>query len=274
MLQTSGSMSHRENPMTANSIPLKHCGRKKACVNPLGSLLPETLDHFRYSKLGRNHLQSICRECERADAREYQRQRRKDPEYRERQNALVREYNRRPDVKERVRNMKREPRYVEANRERCRAYRKANARGLDERYKEHKKSYRQTQQGKTTIAAIRLKRRALERGLPVEFTGDDWKQALNYFNGHCAYCGAPQGLWNRITADHFIPLTADNSPGTIATNIVPACKTCNCSKSNKDVAEWLSDRFGKRKAHERLQAIKAYFEWVKESTASTRAPYL
>jgi hypothetical protein len=54
----------------------------------------------------------------------------------------------------------------------------------------------------------------------------------------CAYCDATEGL----TWDHLIPRNA-GGPDTIS-NHVPACKTCNSSKGDKDVVDWYRSRKG------------------------------
>lgn len=69
--------------------------------------------------------------------------------------------------------------------------------------------------------------------------------------------------------DHFIALTdtRPNNPGTVPTNIVPSCGICNDSKGNKNAAEWLIAKFGKRRAYAILKRIEIYFEWVKEQNS-------
>lgn len=48
----------------------------------------------------------------------------------------------------------------------------------------------------------------------------------------CIYCGVTEGL----TQDHIIP-SSKGGPD-IPANIVPACKSCNSSKHNRDIFEW------------------------------------
>lgn len=121
--------------------------------------------------------------------------------------------------------------------------------------------------------------RARKRDLPATFTTADWQRALEYFNGCCAVCGRQlRDLFADRTAaeDHWIPLSykgADN-PGYVATNIVPLCHGtggCNNSKSSRPAAEWLTERYGKRKAREIMGRIEGYFEWVEENTEAAFA---
>jgi 5-methylcytosine-specific restriction endonuclease McrA len=52
----------------------------------------------------------------------------------------------------------------------------------------------------------------------------DWNYA-------CAYCGVQPG---RLTQDHVIPLSRGGIHS--ASNVVPACHRCNCSK--QDSLDW------------------------------------
>lgn len=68
--------------------------------------------------------------------------------------------------------------------------------------------------------------RARKANAPVnDFTEAQWRQIKAEWNYCCAYCGAkPLSL----TKDHVIPLSK-GGPHT-ASNIVPACKSCNSTK--------------------------------------------
>lgn len=79
---------------------------------------------------------------------------------------------------------------------------------------------------------------AKRANLPCDLTIAEWLEAKKHFHGKCAYC--QQG--NIEIVEHFIPMKLGG--GTTATNIVPACKTCNISKSdhhpNKDKIKSIS----------------------------------
>lgn len=110
-------------------------------------------------------------------------------------------------------------------------------------------------------------RRSRSLGLPDNFSHNDWEYALKYFNGCCAVCGRPQGLWHTLAQDHWIPLSSPDCPGTVATNIVPLCHGvdgCNNSKGNKSPEQWLVEKFGKRKAARILKRIQIYFAAPRE----------
>jgi len=56
----------------------------------------------------------------------------------------------------------------------------------------------------------------------------------------CSFCHGMLGPDNPATADHLIPLNAGGT--SHAWNLVPACRSCNSSKRDKPVAEWLATR--------------------------------
>lgn len=114
------------------------------------------------------------------------------------------------------------------------------------------------------------KRRARELSLPNAFSPSDWNHALVYFNGVCAVCGRPPGLWHTLSVDHWIPLSdVEHCLGTVPANIVPLCHGidgCNNSKGDSNPIEWLNRRFGPRKAKRILKRIQAYFDSLKDTS--------
>jgi 5-methylcytosine-specific restriction endonuclease McrA len=58
---------------------------------------------------------------------------------------------------------------------------------------------------------------------------------LEEFAGACAYCGTKAETW-----DHIVPVAhgGQTTPG----NVVPACMSCNSSKKNCDVFEWMDEK--------------------------------
>lgn len=111
--------------------------------------------------------------------------------------------------------------------------------------------------------AQKLKRRARERSLPDAFTPEDWLRCLDYFGYRCAYCGKRGAV---LTGDHYVPLAdlRSDNPGTVPTNIVPACRSCNCSKGDSDPVEWLTHKFDPEQAQAALDRVNAYFELIRQ----------
>lgn len=70
----------------------------------------------------------------------------------------------------------------------------------------------------------------------VEYTHQDWKETLMFFRGTCAYCGCTPKKGQILTKDHLTPVK--NGGKTIQSNIIPACRSCNCSKGADDFKDW------------------------------------
>lgn len=76
------------------------------------------------------------------------------------------------------------------------------------------------------------RRNAIKRLLPHTLTVIQFKYTIHCFGGMCCYCGRKLPL----TQDHFIP--SSKGGGYTFDNIVPACGSCNSSKSDKDFSIW------------------------------------
>lgn len=85
------------------------------------------------------------------------------------------------------------------------------------------------------------KRRATERELICNFSQEDWKACLKFFNYCCSYCGMSQSdCQNKfkvgLQQEHVIPVTSGGDYTN--NNIIPACKSCNSSKNDKEILGW------------------------------------
>jgi len=107
-----------------------------------------------------------------------------------------------------------------------------------EYYKEHReetrarqKEYRQTAEGKAVCHKAESKHRARKRGATV---GPVDVAAVYELSGHaCIYCGATKDL----TLDHIVPLSRGGPH--CQENLVVACRSCNSSKGDKPLVQWL-----------------------------------
>ncbi len=120
---------------------------------------------------------------------------------------------------------------------------------IHEKQRISRKAYSTTDQGRNVNRAITQRYRAKKFSLPSTFTVEDWHICQEFFNYKCAYCGSVDAS----ERDHFIPLTSKSELclGTVAKNIVPACRHCNASKNNKSPYVWATN--------EVLEHIKVYF---------------
>jgi 5-methylcytosine-specific restriction endonuclease McrA len=135
------------------------------------------------------------------------------PEYKE----MMRERRQRPDVKEQAREYHQKhyhsPQYQ--------AW-----------LKEHKHKPEVMERRRNWARIYERARYSLKRSLLADFTEDEWLFALEWFDYRCVYCGTDGPL----TQDHIVPVHS-GGPYT-ASNLVPACRRCNASKSNKVMEEW------------------------------------
>lgn len=133
-----------------------------------------------------------------------------------------------------------------------------------ERLRERNQKRQTTPKHQEYMRLYEMNRRARKRELPATLTDEQWQYALDYFHGCCAVCGRQlNDLFGhyKVHQDHWLPLTyeGNDNPGTVVHNIVPLCKPCNLSKKNTQPADWLIQRFSKRKAHQILARIEEYF---------------
>lgn len=231
---------------------------------------PATTEFFGVEKRGSFGLRAVCKPCIKIQKRAY-----------------------RQANKEKIAASKRE--YELQNRDainhRQRVYRKANhaellAKSRDyrqtnkEKIAIRKRAYRQlnkekiaaydTKRRKDRPEIIRLqnvKRRARKRALPYTFTREQWESCLEYFNYCCAVCGCQlRDLFGNIEphADHWIPLSNPDCTGTVVTNMICLCNTCNLHKNAKHPEQWLIAKYGERKARIVLARVHEYFSRVSE----------
>ena len=103
------------------------------------------------------------------------------------------------------------------------------------------------QQKNRESVRIKIQRyRAKKHNLLRTLTLIQWEGIKNYFNNKCCYCGKELPL----EQEHFIPVTM-NGEYTL-NNIIPACKSCNCSKSNKPFSLWYKNHKSYSKKREKI----------------------
>ena len=94
--------------------------------------------------------------------------------------------------------------------------------------------------GHLAAAEYQLKRSILESSLKRTLTDEDWKISLAFFDGVCAFCGAPA-----TRKDHLIPVVERGD--FVLGNVVPACQPCDDSKGRNEYSPWMhSVRFQQR----------------------------
>ena len=81
------------------------------------------------------------------------------------------------------------------------------------------------------------RRRAKQVKASGFFTDEQWQARLDYHGNSCAYCNSTEDL----TIDHMIPLSRGGSQW--ASNLVPACRSCNSTKGDKTPIEFADYTF-------------------------------
>lgn len=237
-----------------------------------GQQLPATPEFFHRSKATSSGLCGTCKECAKQRSRQWH------ADHKAEASARARRYyaEHRDSLKANARK------YYGSNQETKKQYSRQYYADNRETIVEQRKDYRRrtkaeseqrvrdwcaanperrraiaNRYGKTDKGHVaRLRRRAREHTLLDAFTADDWRACLTWWHDACAYCGAAGNL----AADHFIPLASTDCPGTVPENMLPACKSCNSSKADRDPVEWLTERTDEAERLEILGRIAAYFD--------------
>ena len=150
----------------------------------------------------------------------------KTKEYREENKEKYTAYQK--EYRERNKDYQKE--YKERNRKTILEQRKQYYEKNKEIISSYAKGYRSENKDKGII--LTQKRRARKNNLLSTLTLTQWIQTVEVFDGSCAYCGKEKDL----EQEHFVPLSKGGQYAYC--NIIPACKTCNCSKHDKDFSEW------------------------------------
>lgn len=122
----------------------------------------------------------------------------------------------------------------------------------EERLK-HMKEYRRTETGKINTRKIYHKYRALKMSAEGKYTKTDVQELLMFFDGKCAYTGAP--LEEGFHLDHVVALSKGGC--NYIYNLVPSNQGPNLSKGSKDMEKWY--RKQEYFSEKRLQKI---YDWI------------
>lgn len=82
---------------------------------------------------------------------------------------------------------------------------------------------------------------------PGAVTGREWSEIVELHGGRCAYCAAPA-----TERDHVVPVSRGGAND--ASNVVPSCRSCNGSKSDKGLLQWLVARHAQTAGINRAEA--------------------
>lgn len=204
--------------------------KNKTC-NRCGVDKPITGEHFHKLKNSKDGFAGICKKCK-SEVNKAYRDKNNNKEYQKKYHKKYREEN-----AEELKKYKDE--YYKENREELiedsKDYYQENKETLN---RARIKYYNKNREDILEKAIIRNQRYKAEKsGLPNDFTIDEWKQVLEYFDNSCAYCRTHQDdLEQKLEQEHIVP--AVSGGGYTRNNIIPACKQCNSNKNMDRFEEW------------------------------------
>jgi 5-methylcytosine-specific restriction endonuclease McrA len=219
--------------------------------------LPATDVYFQKRKNRKFGVVSTCKEC----FSEYQRQyRQKNKEkiaktkkvHYQKNKEQVLEHQKEYQQRNKEKISERRKRYYQKNKCRIAEYQKNNK----EKIAEYRKDY--VKENKEKFVLYRRKRDSLKKELQHTLTASQWSKIKTDFDNCCAYCGKKK----KLEQEHFIPLTKGGE--YTHNNIIPACKSCNSSKYNRDFFEWFKSY--EYYSEEREKKILKYLDYDKTHT--------
>lgn len=146
--------------------------------------------------------------------------------------------------------------YREKHKEELKKYQLAYVQKNKEKLK--KKSSIYAQNNKEKLNLLWQKRNALKKQLEATLTVEQWEQIKKDFDYKCCYCGRELQLHQ----EHFLALSKFGE--YTHNNIIPACKSCNSSKNNRDFFIWYPQyRYYSKK---REQKILQYLNYTNKGT--------
>lgn len=110
------------------------------------------------------------------------------------------------------------------------------------------KAWKQTPTGKESQRRLWRRKATEKKQLPYSWDPEDEHFAYDIFEHRCAYCGNEIGFLT-LEFDHFVPRASKGA--TVPENMVPCCKECNHGiggKFEREVMEWLTGKFGEKRA--------------------------
>lgn len=223
--------------------------KEKQC-SICGQCLPATPEYFFRRKGATDGLRNDCKTCHTVRRRNYYQRNKeaileKAKTYRQ-ENADSIKASRREYYKENKEavSLAKKKHYEENKdyyKEQFRVYREKHREALLAKDKEYNKNNRERRreyerdyykQNPDKLRGKHNRRRSRRSGLKANLTTEQWEQICSIFSFTCAYCGQLSDL----EQEHFVPLTQGGE--YTQDNIIPACRSCNASKNDKDFFEW------------------------------------
>lgn len=110
--------------------------------------------------------------------------------------------------------------------------------GLFQKYKPYNPDFYKSGKSRLKKRARDLKRRTLKKGLYGDISIDVIKWLIEIYNGKCAYC--KKDCSHDFHVEHKIPLSRGGN--NRRENLALSCPSCNYSKGNMTLEEFLENR--------------------------------
>jgi len=191
-------------------------------------------DFFPPCKTGKNGIRGECWVCRKSYQSEYYKK--YHIENKEESNERCRAYY--GANSEKLKAYQREhpqhratPPYDDKQKERQRIYYELNTEKVIARKRKYRLCHKD--EYKMYFNKSKAKRKTMAINVLVTFTNTQWDSCKREFDFRCSYCGKEV---KELAQDHFYPLSLGGN--YTVENIVPACTSCNSSKSNKLFIVW------------------------------------
>lgn len=234
----------------------------KVC-NVCNNEFPLTSEYFYKKSDAKDGFRNYCKECSKAKIREYcsnNKERMRQYHKERAKNTKIKRTRKEMTDYEKEKARIKSKKYYDENKDKIKERRKKKRQEassedklkqslkMAEYYQKNKETiiekveaYRHTEKGSEVKRMCSQKRRTLKNNLISTLDAEQLKHIWHIFNNSCAYCGMSEEehfkIYNSpLHQEHFIPLSKGGA--YTIDNIIPACKSCNCSKSIKDFFKW------------------------------------
>lgn len=226
---------------------------------------PVTAEYFHRNKNRKDGFEEICKSCKKEYYQENKEHIIKNTrKYREENKEHYQQNRKKYNQENKDKIAKQIKEYYEENREWFLEYRKQYYVENKEYILEQVKLYRvdNKERYKKYYQQASQRRRAVKMKLPNTLTIEEWNNIKLYFNNSCSYCGMTEKehfkeYGEQLHQEHFVPLSRGGE--YTHNNIIPSCRMCNASKSNKSFFEWYpKQKFYNNKKEEKILTFLNY----------------